>query len=157
MVPLIPGTPSLTPVICIWFLMFVFPLRTNFFLYVFSRCSSLKWALRCSMLYFLHLDKRFTLYISRWLFWIKLNDLILISWPVNYLILTSCCAEFGIFVCRWHLSFAASRTTVLLDYNANIIWNIHMPPMINELSYVCDRWSNCFLRIYPIFNWHIPH
>jgi hypothetical protein len=29
-------------------------------------------------------------------------------------------------------STAASGTTVLLDYIANIIWNIDIPPMINE-------------------------
>ena len=32
---------------------------------------------------------------------------------------------------------AASGTTVLLDYIANIIWNIDIPPMINESSMVC--------------------
>ena len=32
---------------------------------------------------------------------------------------------------------AASETTVLLDYIANIIWNIDIPPMINESSMVC--------------------
>ena len=32
---------------------------------------------------------------------------------------------------------AASGTTVLLDYIANIIWNIDIPPMINKSLQVC--------------------
>ncbi len=43
-----------------------------------------------------------------------------------------CCTEFGIFVCRDVFCLtAASGTTVLLDYIANNIWKVDIPPMIN--------------------------
>ncbi len=73
------------------------------------------------------------------IFLIILSYLILISRRVvNDPILYSYCAEFGIFV-KFHVQgmfvfclTAASGTTVLLDYIANIIWNIDIPPMINK-------------------------
>ena len=43
---------------------------------------------------------------------------------------------------------AASGTTVLLDYIANIIWNIDIPPMINKSLYVS-------LIVHSYFHWHV--
>ncbi len=91
-----------------WFLVSVFLLRANFFLYLFSRCSSLrlKCAIRCCMLYFLYLNIMLSFYISRWLFLIISSYLILISRRAVYDPILYCyCAEFGIFVCRGCLFF----------------------------------------------------
>ncbi len=63
-VSLFPGAPSLTLVICIWYLMFGFSLGTDFFLYISSRCSFMKCAHWCSMLYFLLLSKSCPYFIN---------------------------------------------------------------------------------------------
>jgi hypothetical protein len=56
-VPLSPGAPDLTHVICLWFLIFVFSLGNDvFFLSSRSWCSFLNCAFQCSMLHFQHLD-----------------------------------------------------------------------------------------------------
>ena len=152
MVPLIPGAPSLTLAICLWFLISVFLLSANFFLYLFSRCSSLrlKCAVRMQHALFSHLNIRLTFYISRWLFLVISSYLILrsrrvVNDPIRY----SYCAEFGIFMCRGWLSFVWLQHQgqqicwiISLALYGTLIMMIEIPPMINQ---VITGLSDCWL------------
>ncbi len=94
--PSLPDFVPLTPVTCIWFLMSFFSLKTKQFFLYFPDAAF--WNVPFNAACFSSSSASW--YISRWLFWITLNDEISLIWRVNVLIQTSYCAEFRIFVCR---------------------------------------------------------
>jgi hypothetical protein len=127
-VPLNPGAPSLTPFIWIWYVMIVFSFRTNFFLYLSSRCSSSKCAFSC-----LSTASWSTFFPATILFWMMFNYLILRSCQVNGLRLKCGCTESCIScageVCL--LLDSSIRDTYLLYLSSKIILNIDIHPMMN--------------------------